>query len=129
MRHRRGALLARDDAAAAGRLRSRSYLDSRTRPEPGIRHEGAPRSLFGLGYARDTARLCQTIFRRERSHFVLDDRVRAMVRFEERNLALEDRDFWQPCSFDIIFCRNVVMYVSARALGEVIARVCACPRP
>ena len=61
-------------------------------------------------------------FRRERQQFVLNDCVRTMVRFEERNLALEDRDFWQPRSFDIIFCRNVVMYVSARALGELIAR-------
>jgi chemotaxis protein methyltransferase CheR len=61
-------------------------------------------------------------FRRERNRFVLDDDVRAMVRFEERNLALEDHGFWQPRSFDIIFCRNVAMYLSPRVLGEVIAR-------
>jgi chemotaxis protein methyltransferase CheR len=61
-------------------------------------------------------------FRRERNQFLLDERVRAMVRFEERNLALEDYDFWRPCSFDLIFCRNVTMYLSVRALGEVVAR-------
>jgi chemotaxis protein methyltransferase CheR len=61
-------------------------------------------------------------FRRDWNQYVLDEGVRAMVRFEERNLALEDRNFWQPRSFDLIFCRNVTMYLSARALGEVVAR-------
>lgn len=61
-------------------------------------------------------------FRRDRNQFVLDAEVRAMVRFEERNLALEDYDFWQPHSFDLIFCRNVTMYLSARMLSEVVAR-------
>jgi chemotaxis protein methyltransferase CheR len=61
-------------------------------------------------------------FRRDRDQYVLDQGVRAMVEFEERNLALEDYSFWKPNSFDIIFCRNVTMYLSARAFGEVIAR-------
>jgi chemotaxis protein methyltransferase CheR len=61
-------------------------------------------------------------FHRERSQFALDEGVRAMVRFEERSLALEDYQFWQPHRFDIIFCRNVIMYLSARAVREVIAR-------
>jgi chemotaxis protein methyltransferase CheR len=61
-------------------------------------------------------------FRRERGRFVLDESVRAMVRFEERSIAREDYQFWQPNRFDIIFCRNVIMYLSARVVGEVIAR-------
>ena len=61
-------------------------------------------------------------FRRDREEYVLDLNVRAMVQFEERNLAIEDHSFWRPDSFDVIFCRNVTMYLSARALGEVIAR-------
>lgn len=61
-------------------------------------------------------------FRREHSQFVLDQSVQTMVRFEERSIAREDHQFWQPRHFDIIFCRNVTMYLSARLLGEVIAR-------
>ena len=61
-------------------------------------------------------------FRRDREQYVLDPSVRAMVQFEERNLAIEDHSFWRPHSFDVICCRNVTMYLSARALGEVIAR-------
>jgi len=66
--------------------------------------------------------LLQKYFRRDRDQFVLDESVLRMVRFEERNLALEDIHFWQPQSFDVIFCRNVTMYLSARALGELITR-------
>jgi chemotaxis protein methyltransferase CheR len=61
-------------------------------------------------------------FHREREQFVLDEGVREMVRFEERNLAVEDSSFWQPHSFDVVFCRNVTMYLSARALAALIAR-------
>ena len=61
-------------------------------------------------------------FRLDREQYVLDRSVRTMVQFEERNLTIEDHSFWQPHSFDVIFCRNVTMYLSARALGEVIAR-------
>ena len=61
-------------------------------------------------------------FRRERAQFVLNESVQAMVRFDERNIACEDYQFWQPHRFDIIFCRNVIMYLSARVVGEVIAR-------
>ena len=38
------------------------------------------------------------------------DSVRAMVRFEHRNLADDDPMFWQRGAFDIVFCRNVLMY-------------------
>jgi chemotaxis protein methyltransferase CheR len=61
-------------------------------------------------------------FRRERRQFVLDEGVQAMVQFDERSVAREDYQFWQPHRFDIIFCRNVIMYLSARVVGEVIAR-------
>src|ERR1700731_557848 len=61
-------------------------------------------------------------FRRERRQFVLDKSVQAMVRFEERSIAREDYQFWQPHRFDIVFCRNVIMYLSARVVSEVLAR-------
>ena len=61
-------------------------------------------------------------FRRERSQVALDEGVQAMVRFEERSLVLDDHKFWQPHRFDVIFCRNVIMYLSPRVVREVIAR-------
>lgn len=61
-------------------------------------------------------------FRPEGDEFVLDDGIRAMVRLEEQNLAEEDPDFWRPDSYDVIFCRNVLMYFSPRKRMEAVAR-------
>ncbi len=46
-----------------------------------------------------------------------------MVSFEERNLAEDDPVLWQPDVFDIIFCRNVVMYFTPSQARALIARV------
>lgn len=55
-------------------------------------------------------------------HQVLDERIRAAVSFEERNLAQEDAAFWQPEYFDIVFCRNVLMYFAPEQVQAVLAR-------
>lgn len=62
-------------------------------------------------------------FSAEGDSFVLDPRIRNMVHFEQRNLAQEAPDFWQPASFDIVFCRNVLMYFTPEQAQAVIARV------
>ena len=83
----------------------------------------ARRGCYSAWAMRSTPADCvEKYFRRERTQFVLDERVRAMVRFDERSIALEDHQFWQPHRFDVIFCRNVVMYFSARVVAAVIAR-------
>lgn len=83
----------------------------------------APRGRYSAWAMRATPPEClEKYFRREDSQFVLNESVQAMVRFEERSIAQEDHQFWLPDRFDIIFCRNVTMYLSARVLGEVIAR-------
>jgi chemotaxis protein methyltransferase CheR len=67
-----------------------------------------------------TAEIRERYFRAEGSEFLLDESIRAMVSFEERNL-VEDLSPWQPGAFDVIFCRNVIMYlvpVTARSLME-----------
>ncbi len=55
--------------------------------------------------------------------FVLDPAIRAMVRFEERNLIAEDQAFWAPAAFDVIFFRNVLMYFAPEVARAVIARM------
>ena len=83
----------------------------------------ARRGRYSAWAMRATPPECvEKYFHRERSQFALDERVQAMVRLEERSLAVEDDQFWHPHSFDIIFCRNVIMYLSARVVREVIAR-------
>ncbi|HWB76976.1 MAG TPA: protein-glutamate O-methyltransferase CheR [Nannocystaceae bacterium] len=48
--------------------------------------------------------------------------VRAMVRFAEHNLAEEDALLWAPEHYDVIFCRNVLMYFAPHQARAVIER-------
>lgn len=64
----------------------------------------------------------EACFRRRGDEYQLDERFRERVTFEERNLFEVDTDFWAHGAFDVIFCRNVLIYFSARALRTLAAR-------
>lgn len=68
-------------------------------------------------------------FRADKNEFVLSDAIRKMVTFQERNLVVDDADFWAPDSFDIVFCRNVIMYFTQDVARTVIARIARSLRP
>ncbi|MCH9729784.1 MAG: protein-glutamate O-methyltransferase CheR, partial [Actinomycetia bacterium] len=55
--------------------------------------------------------------------------IRELVSFEQRNLVDADPSFWSPGRFDIIFCRNVLMYFTREAAKGVIARMAYSLRP
>jgi chemotaxis protein methyltransferase CheR len=64
-------------------------------------------------------------FVRSGDEFVLDESIRTAVRFERRNLAADDLELWRPGAYDVIFCRNVMMYftpANARSLLERVTR-------
>jgi chemotaxis protein methyltransferase CheR len=52
---------------------------------------------------------------------VADD-VRTLVTFEERNLVEEDPAFWREGAFDVVFCRNVLMYFAPEVGRRIVAR-------
>lgn len=62
-------------------------------------------------------------FRGDGRDFVLDAELRRRVTFEERNLAEEDASFWRPEVFDVVFCRNVIMYLTPETAEAVVARI------
>jgi chemotaxis protein methyltransferase CheR len=62
-------------------------------------------------------------FRRDGPDFVLDAEARAGVSFELRNLCADDARFWQPNAYDIVFCRNVLMYFTPDEARGVVARI------
>lgn len=64
----------------------------------------------------------ERLFRRVGDDFCLPDDVRAAVRFEARNLLDEDPSFWAPGRFDLILCRNVIMYLEPPAARAVVGR-------
>ena len=54
---------------------------------------------------------------------ILDERIRRMVTFEQRNVVADDPSFWSTASFDIVFCRNMLMYLTPRAAHLVVDRI------
>jgi len=73
---------------------------------------------------RDTpAELRAKYFSASGRDFLLDDAVRSMVVFEERNLVDDAPSFWKPDAFDVVFCRNVTMYFTPEAARSAIKRI------
>jgi chemotaxis protein methyltransferase CheR len=62
-------------------------------------------------------------FKPDGRDFALDPLVRAMVSFEERNLTVDDPLFWRPEGFDVVFCRNVLMYFEPSVAQAAVARI------
>jgi chemotaxis protein methyltransferase CheR len=62
-------------------------------------------------------------FRPDGRDFVLDPEVRTSVSFSFRNLVEDDVSFWRPNAFDIVLCRNVIMYFTPDVMRAVIARI------
>lgn len=54
---------------------------------------------------------------------VLDPTIQAAVRFERHNFAQDDPDLWRPAAYDVVFCRNVIMYFTPEVMIEVVARI------
>lgn len=55
--------------------------------------------------------------------FVLSDVVRAAVSFHECNLAENSAEIWRPNAYDVIFCRNVLMYFAPDQARKAIDRI------
>jgi chemotaxis protein methyltransferase CheR len=62
-------------------------------------------------------------FRPEGRDVVLDPSIRAAVQFDEANLASDDHNLWRPGYYDVIFCRNVLMYFSVEQMRAAIDRI------
>lgn len=77
-------------------------------------------SAWSLRATPDNVR--EACFRLKGDEYQLVERFRERVTFEERNLFDVDTDFWSPGAFDVIFCRNVSIYFSMRALQNLAAR-------
>lgn len=86
--------------------------------------EKAARGRYAAWSLRETpAEVRARYFRLEGRDYVLDASVRDAVSFEERNLVVDDAAFFRPGAFDVVFCRNVIMYFSAETARAVIGRV------
>jgi len=62
-------------------------------------------------------------FRPEGRDVVLSEDACHAVRFEERNLAEDDPGLWRSETYDVIFCRNVIMYFTRDSAQALVARI------
>jgi chemotaxis protein methyltransferase CheR len=86
--------------------------------------EKAARGRYAAWALRDVpAEIQRRWFRKEGAEFVLDEGIRQAVRFERRNLAVEDAELWRPCAYDVVFCRNVLMYFAPDRMRAAIGRI------
>jgi chemotaxis protein methyltransferase CheR len=65
----------------------------------------------------------QRYFRADGADFVLAPEIQKMVGFEERNLVDEDPLFWGAPAYDLVFCRNVLMYFTPDTVRGVVRRI------
>jgi chemotaxis protein methyltransferase CheR len=73
---------------------------------------------------RETAEARRALyFTQQGNDCVLEPAIRDAVTFEARSLHDEDAEFWRPDAFDIVFCRNVLMYFTPAAARAAIARI------
>jgi len=86
--------------------------------------EKAAQARFSTWALRETPVEAQhRWFRQEGREMALDETIRASVRFEGRNLAEDDPELWQSGAYDVIFCRNVIMYFTEKASEALVARM------
>jgi chemotaxis protein methyltransferase CheR len=62
-------------------------------------------------------------FQADKNDVVLDEAIRTAVKFEVRNLAADDPDLWEPEAYDIVFCRNVIMYFTPESAAGLVQRL------
>jgi chemotaxis protein methyltransferase CheR len=90
----------------------------------------AARARFSPWALRETAPDVQRAwFRPDGRELVLDESVRTSVQFEQRNLVADDPGVWTPGAYDVVFCRNVLMYFAPETMARVVERIALALRP
>lgn len=67
--------------------------------------------------------LRRRFFHAEHGGFRLVEAIRRRVAFEERNLLDPDPGLWAPDAYDVVFCRNVLMYLAPEVAAQVVTRI------
>lgn len=86
--------------------------------------EKAARARYSSWALRDTPpEILRQWFRADGREMVLEETLRTAVKFDAGNLAGDDPKLWQPGAYDVIFCRNVLMYFAPEQMHAAIARI------
>lgn len=83
----------------------------------------ARRGRYSTWALRETSEARRRHFQLREREIVLDPAVREAVAFELANLADDDVALWAPEHYDVIFCRNVIMYFTLEQQVALVARI------
>jgi chemotaxis protein methyltransferase CheR len=62
-------------------------------------------------------------FRQEGRTYLVEEHIRRSVRFVRANFASDEPELLAPDSFDIIFCRNLLMYFTPENFRQAVSRL------
>jgi chemotaxis protein methyltransferase CheR len=81
----------------------------------------ASRARYGLWSMRDTSADARArYFVPDGKEFIVQEQYRRMTSFRAANLSQPPADLFLPGSFDVIFCRNVIMYFTVEVQKRVV---------
>lgn len=90
----------------------------------------ARRAVYSQWSLRETtSELRERWFERDGRDFRLDKSIREAVRFDQHNLTLPAPSLLPAGSFDIVFCRNVLMYFTPEQAAQVVSRLATALAP
>ena len=85
--------------------------------------DAARRAVYSSYSVRNVPRpYLDRYFRAQGQEFALDPVIRSAVRFKSFNL-LDDRRTMEMSGFDIIFCRNVLIYFDVKTKQQVVSQI------
>ena len=84
-------------------------------------------SVWSLRETPEAAR--EHWFRSTEGGFEVDPEIRSLVRFGQHNIADDDPALWRAGQYDVIFCRNLLMYLTRTVAGSLVRRMTAALAP
>jgi chemotaxis protein methyltransferase CheR len=119
--------IAARETLPADRARNVEIIGVDLSPGPLAKASRARYSAWALRATPDVLR--SRYFKAESNELKLDDAIRTMVAFREQNLSDPASSVWSEGPFDVVFCRNVLMYMTPEAMRAIVARIGRALRP
>jgi chemotaxis protein methyltransferase CheR len=83
----------------------------------------ARRGRYTTWALRETSDARRRWFEARGREITVEAAIRASVTFQLANLVADDAGLWAPARYDVIFCRNVIMYFGLEQQSAVVARL------
>ena len=68
-------------------------------------------------------------FHQDGGGYRVDEEAARITQFRRYNVADPDEELWRPDQYDVIFCRNLLMYLTAGVASSLVARMAAALAP